>query len=313
MISINTHVSLMRLFTAPALIGYTLVGVLMGVSTLARAYANINVSGWNIVISFIVALLAMTAGHYYNSFADHLYGLDRGEIKSSRKNYSDGSQVISSGRATRSEVLMWVIIQYVLFLGGCIYLYIRTGNPWMILPALIGLTSGFLYAPGFMPGLKYRGFPEYVGFAFGVGGCSLGYIATGAQWDWGVILVGIIVAIPFSTAWIFDQFMDVDSDMKKGVRNIAHVAYESMFPIWGWCLFGWMLSMIMLVYTINIGVLPPLAILGILISPMFGYAIVTVQSPVSKSFEKAGIIGLIAVSVYPIVIASGLAITLLMR
>ncbi len=290
---IQTHVALGRFFAAPvAILAVILGAILAGAPVLLT------------VLAAVAAVIAMAAGHYYNSWADHHWGLDRGTPRSVEKWYTWGSSVIALGKATPREILVWALAQYVVFTGICIAIGILANTWWIIFPWAVAITAGFLYAPGFMPGLKYKGFPEYVGFAFGVGGVGLGYVASGGMNLPLVLLVGIGVSLPWATAWIIDQYVDAESDIKKGVRNIAHVAYETGFPIWAWCLFGWTLSYVGLLFLITIGFLSPWVFIAITAAPIFGLCAVWIPKDITKAVQY----GLMGIFLYMGLVVIGQAI-----
>lgn len=287
---IQTHLALGRFFAAPIVILAVILGaILAGAPVLLT------------MLAVVAGLLAMAAGHYYNSWADHRWGLDRGTPRSVEKWYTWGSSVIALGKATPKEILIYALAQYAIFTGICAAIGILANTWWVIFPWAIGLTAGFLYAPGFMPGLKYKGFPEYVGFAFGVGGVALGYVCSGGMNLPLVLLVGIGVSLPWATDWIIDQYVDAESDIKKGVRNIAHVAYETGFPIWAWCLFGWTISYICLLGLITIGYLSPWVFLAMLAVPLFGLAAVWMPKDLTKAVQY----GLVATFAYMLLVVIG--------
>ncbi len=290
---IRTHIALGRHFAAPIVILAVILGAQLGGSPVGIT-----------ILAVIAGLLAMSAGHYYNSWADHNWGLDRGEVRSTAKWYTWGSSVIALGKATPKEVLTSAIVQYIAFTAICAYIGWAANTWWILFPWLIAMTAGFMYAPGFMPGLKYKGFPEYVGFAFGIGGVSLGYVCSGAMDLSVVLLVGIGCSLPWAAAWIIDQYVDAESDIPKGVRNIAHVAFETGFPIWGWCLFGWTLSYVFLLFLITIGYLSPWVFLAMFAVPLFGLCIVWLPKDITKGVQY----GLMGIFVYMLLIVIGQAI-----
>lgn len=290
---IRTHIALGRFFAAPVVILSVILGAILA-----------GAPAWLTVLAVIAGLIAMAAGHYYNSWADYRWGLDRGTPRSVEKWYTWGSSVIALGKASPSEVLVLSLIQYAVFTGICIAIGILANTWWIILPWAIGLTAGFFYAPGFMPGLKYKGFPEYVGFAFGIGGVGLGYVCAGGMDLPLVLLVGLGVSLPWATDWIIDQYVDAESDIKKGVRNIAHVAYETGFPIWAWCLFGWTISYVFLLFLITIGYLSPWVFLAVFAIPLFGLAAVWIPKDITKGVQY----GLLATFAYIFLVVVGQAI-----
>lgn len=290
---IRTHIALGRFFAAPIAILAVILGAILAGSPVGLT-----------VLAAIAGLLAMAAGHYYNSWADHRWGLDRGTPRSIEKWYTWGSSVIALGKANPKEVLACSLAQYAIFTGICAAIGILADTWWILLPWAIGISAGFLYAPGFMPGLKYKGFPEYVGFAFGVGGIALGYVCSGSMNLPLVLLVGLGVSLPWATDWIIDQYVDAESDIGKGVRNIAHIAYETGFPVWAWCLFGWTISYVFLLFLITIGYLSPWVFLSIVIAPLFGLAAVWIP----KNLTKAVQYGLVATFAYMVLVVVGQAI-----
>lgn len=278
-----------------------------------------------ITVACIAAVLVMMGGHTYNSYADYVYGLDRGSPKSTEKWYTRGSGVIAAGEAKLYEVLVLAIFWWAIAAVLVWWITHYIGSPWPWFGYALGVSAGIVYAPGFMKGLKYVGFPEWVGLVgFGIGGVAVGYASMSAVMNLPlVVLVGAGVAGPWATVWIIDQWVDAESDIRKGVYNIAHVAYKTSFPVWGYLAVGLTFSFLTLLFLITIGYLSPWVFLAILCLPLWLLAMMWLHyatqggpfdSPQvrdKEALDKGVKYGLLGVFVYMMLVTLGQGIALL--
>ena len=211
----------MRLFPLPVMVATILLGGLLA--------GGITAGVW---VAVLCCFFVMIAGHYYNSWADHRYGLDRGDVRSVEKIYAGGSSVIPLGLASPMEVLVWSLAFYSASAGLAAILCVHVQSLWPLLGWGLGVTAAPIYAPGFMKGLKYIGFPEYCGLVgFGIGGCTLGYAAVAGAMSWVPVLCGVAITMPFAACWFADQYPDAQSDYTKGIRNLGTMLWVLHVPL----------------------------------------------------------------------------------
>jgi len=291
MTKIKTHIRLMRLFTLPVMVATILLGGLLG-------------GGVTYVVWLAVAcgFFVMIAGHYYNSFADFHYGLDKGDLRSVEKIYTGGSSVIPLGLASVRAVLSWSIIWYLISAGLVVLICIKVGSWWPVLGWGLGVTAAPIYAPGFMKGIKYVGFPEYCGLVgFGIGGCTLGYAAVSGSMSWIPVLAGLAITMPFAVCWFADQHADAESDYSKGVNNIGTMLWFLGIPLGPYFMFVALFSYLFLFIPVVIGWLSPVTLISFAAFPL---ALLT-SVWMDRNFNKAVKFGLAWFTLFAILVTIG--------
>jgi len=291
------YISLSRLFPLPILVSIVFLG-----SWLA---GGVN---WNTLIAEFGALLCMIAGHWYNSWADYRTGVDSGRPRSVPKVYAGGSGVLPLGYAGTREVLIGSIIAYAVFSAITVWLALTLGTIWFLFPWFFGVSAGIAYSHGFRKvlkgrGLKALGFPEYTGLlGFGVGGLSYGYLAFAGEVDiLCFFFIGIVASLPFSVAWIADQYQDAHSDIKKGVKNLGTVTWLAGTGMATPFAFGVALCFMTLLLAIFVGYLSPWTFLAIFSAPLWLLSFVWIDKEMSKGVSY----GLLAIFVYDVLLVVG--------
>lgn len=280
-----------RWFAAPACIFAVILG-----SVLAGG-VNLLTS-----IAVIASLAVMVGGHTYNSFGDWLYGLDRGPVRSVSKWYTAGSQAIVLGWTTPAKALAMAMLSYAISAALIGYIAYEVGTWWPFFGWGIGVAAGILYAPGFMKGYKCIGFPELCGFSFGVGGAAVGYASVSGAMDLPlVILCGLGVALPWALMWPIDQAVDYDSDKVKGVRNLGTIFMETGAKLSTWIALTFIVSLIGLLFLIQIGYFSPWAMLAALSYPFWGLSYAWVDRDITKGVQH----GLLAIFSYEFMVVIG--------
>lgn len=246
--------------------------------------------GWEVVVAMLVGAILMVGGHAYNSWADHLFGLDRGAPASVEKWYTSGSQVIEAGPTTRQKTLIYWVACYAISALLMIPITLSVGI-WPWLGWAIGATTATIYSPGPCKGLKHLGFPEYCGIVgFGIGGTLLGYSASSGTVGFAPVVSGIAISLFWALAWAVDQFPDAVSDYHKGVRNLGTLIAVTKFPLASYYLPAMLFAYIFQLLVINLGYVSPWTFLSGLALPFFMLATIWVtksqDDPGSTDFEK---------------------------
>ena len=246
---------------------------------------------WQVWVAMVAGAIIMVGGHAYNSFADHLYGLDRGTPASVSKWYTSGSQVIEAGLTTRRKVLIYWVSCYAIATALVAWIAVSVSSAWIWLPWAIAITTATVYSPGFCKGAKHIGFPEYCGIVgFGIGGTLLGYVASSGSISFVPVICGIAISLFWGLSWAPDQFPDAESDYRKGVRNLGTIIAITKFPMGAYYLPAMLFAYVFQVFVISIGYLSPMSFLSVLALPLFTLAAIWMtkgqDDPAGEEFEK---------------------------
>lgn len=278
---IRTYILIMpRWFALPAaLCAIALGGILGGGIT------------WQVVLAMVAGAIIMIGGHAYNSWADHLFGLDRGTPASVEKWYTSGSQVIEAGLTTRRKTLIYWIVCYAISALLTIPICFSVDSGWPWLGWAIGVTTATIYSPGPCKGLKHLGFPEYCGVVgFGIGGALFGYAASSGTVSFAPVVCGIAISLFWGLSWAVDQFPDAESDYEKGVRNLGTIIAVTHFPLAFYYLPAMLFAYVFQMLVIYLGYLSPWTFLSALALPLFTLAAIWINKsqdrPESPDFEK---------------------------
>lgn len=268
---------------------------------------------WQVIVAMVTGTLIMVGGHAYNSWADYLYGLDRGSPASIGKWYTAGSQVISAKHTTLNKTLLYWVICYIAATLLIVWLSVNIGSAWPWVAWVIAITTATIYSPGFAKGLKHLGFPEYCGIVgFGIGGCLMGYTVSSGSISIAPVIAGIAISLYWGAGWVVDQYPDAESDYQKGVRNLGTIIAVTHFPIALYFLPVIVFCYLVQVLVIYLGYLAPTTFLSGLALPLFILAAIWVtvsqDNPKSPEFEKGVKFGLIGIFVAMLLIVIGQAI-----
>lgn len=268
---------------------------------------------WQVGLVLVAGSIMMVGGHYYNSWADYTYGLDKGTPASVGKWYTAASTAIARGLTSAPKTLIGWAVCYAI---SAVLVYVvcaSIGSAWPWLGWGIGVTTATVYSPGFTKGLKMLGFPEYCGLVgFGIGGCLLGYSASSGTVSFVPVLSGLAISMFFSVAWAADQFPDARSDYRKGVRNLGTIIAMTGFPMGLYFLPAMVFAYVFQLFVITLGFLSPWTFLSALIFPQFVLATVWVtkgqDDPDGLEFQKGVRLGLYGIWLAMILIVIGQAI-----
>jgi len=263
---LKVHWILLRPFATAGLIPPMLLGYVM-------AGANDLIT---FLLAFIGATLILYGTHYHNSYSDYVRGIDRGVTA---KAYTSASAVLPRGWVSVNEVIAGTFILY--FLGVLVWVYLAVSKtPLAIIPMLIGLGCGILYNEHG----KYKGYGELLlALAFGLASTLAGYIPVAGKISIEPVLVALIPGILWSLFYTMDQYQDKDEDAKLGLRNIAITLSDNKFPISRYIEFGFFLVLVIHLFLILVGIIPPLSFISIAVSPLMFLAVLSADVNPRKS------------------------------
>ena len=241
--------------------------------------------------AMVAGAVIMMGGHTYNSWADHMFGLDRGAPASVGKWYTSGSLIIEAGLTTRFKMLVYWVACYAISAVLVGWICSSIGSAWPWLGWGIGVTTATIYSPGPCKGLKHIGFPEYCGIVgFGIGGCLLGYTASSGNVSLIPVISGIAISLFWGLSWAPDQFPDAESDYQKGVRNLGTIIAVTKFPMGAYYLSAMLFAYMFLIFVINLGYLSSWTFLSALALPLFTLGAIWMTkgqaNPAGGDFEK---------------------------
>jgi len=232
----------------------------------AAAFAATGEVSWGWAILTMIAAVSLQAcTNIKNDLDDQISGADD-RNRTPILGFTGGSRVLQRGLATRAELLAAMTGFGVL--SSAIGLYFAlAGRPGVLLFGLAGLFVGFVYTG---PPLKLanRGLGELaVALAFGVGiVCGTAYVQAGS-----VPTLALAASIPVSVLvaliLFINGFQDAASDDEVAKRTaVVRLGQQRASRVYPVIAGGAALALILFV---AIGVLPPLALLGLAGYPLF--------------------------------------------
>lgn len=268
---------------------------------------------WQVIVAMVAGAVIMMGGHTYNSWADHMFGLDRGTPASVGKWYTSGSLLIEAGLTTRSKMLIYWVVCYAISAALVGWISSSIGSAWPWLGWGIGVTTATIYSPGPCKGLKHLGFPEYCGIVgFGIAGCLLGYTASSGTVTFIPVISGIAISLFWGLSWAPDQFPDAESDYHKGVKNIGTLIAITKFPLGLYYLPAMLFAYMFQMFVINLGYLSPLTFLSVLALPLFTLGAIWITKGQSKpggpEFEKGIKFAIVGIFLSMLLVVIGQAI-----
>jgi hypothetical protein len=257
--------------------------------------AGFNVASW--VKSSAITICILTAGHFYNSWLDYVRGFDKADFGSKPKPYTAGSQVLPRGwlslRTVEYSTIAWTLLSLLLMSSVPFRL-----DVWLLY--VLGLTCSYTYTAI----LKTRGLGEiglFLGHGFATTTFSYALVkpldATG-------ISAGILLGFWAGVVYTVDQWMDVETDFARRVKNLAYMMFKANMRIsqlWYFLLTG---SYTLQFAFILLGWLPAKTLLSILILPM-GHVVGIL---LDYNFEKGVLLGLGCMWLYALLSAIGILI-----
>lgn len=292
-----------RWFALPFFGGSALLGSLLAGGTLGEL---------NTWLGFIAVALLMACGHSQNSYIDWAVGLDKVEGGGSvEKGYTGGCGILRI--LTPKELILNFIGWGVAGLIVCGVVASRV-TPYIFIPAVLGLAVPYFYTRG-----KFSWYHE-TALASGVVLAGItGMFTVNPHPDW---WTGIIVTLPIAIilsylGLAFDEYLDADSNLKKGVKSLAYKVWENRFDLSLYILAWFVIVYVFQVLLVAIGLLEPLTMLSIVCFPFLlaslvflkPYADAIRENPSDKSaqdrFNKVGKMLVLVAMFYPVLVVIG--------
>jgi 1,4-dihydroxy-2-naphthoate octaprenyltransferase len=250
---------------------------------IVNAFFGNVLAGFNFIYwvkSSIITISVLTAGHFYNSWLDYVRGFDKADFGSKPKPYTAGSQVLPRGwlslRTVEYSTYAWTLLSLLLMMSVPFRL-----DVWLLY--ILGLTCAYTYTAI----LKPRGLGEiglFLGHGFATTTFSYALVkpldATG-------ISAGILLGFWAGVVYTVDQWMDVETDFARRVKNLAYMMFKANMRIsqlWYFLLTG---SYTLQFAFILLGWLPAKTLLSILILPNGTCS----WNTIGLQFREGGIIG----------------------
>jgi 1,4-dihydroxy-2-naphthoate octaprenyltransferase len=222
---------------------------------LAADWTAGTIQALHVVLVLVGALAAHISVNTLNEYYDFISGLD---FKTQRTPFSGGSGTLpaSPEKARYALVTGWVTLGLVALIG--VYFIVVWGL-WLLPLGLLGLLVILFYTPWLnrnvilcliAPGLGF-GTLMVMGSAFAL---------TGA-YSWTAFFASLVPFFLVSNLLLLNQFPDVEADRETGRRNLPIVAgRKTAALVYGIFL---LLTYLSIVLGVLLGVLPPLALLGL--------------------------------------------------
>lgn len=278
----------------------SVVPVLLGA---AIAWVGTGVIGWGyLALTLLAALLLHAGANVINDYFDHVSGNDEVNTEFVRP-FSGGSRVIQSGLLTSLEVLVGGL--FLFLLASVIGLYLTWARgPFLLALGAVGLVSGMFYT-GRPFNWASRGMGEIlVGLNFGVL-MTLGayYVQTGSL-SWVPIMAAIPVALLIAAVLWINEFPDYRADRAVGKRTLVvrlrRPRAAAVYSVLMVCAY------LVLLAEVVAGILPPVALLGLIAFPISLRAVQYARKHYTNSFDLVPANALTVVSH----LATGLLLTL---
>lgn len=215
----------------PNSLAAALVPVVLG-SALAWYQTGLFLPVW-FLITLLGAGLLQIGANLFNDYNDHRTGVDQANRTFVRP-FNGGSRVIQLGLLTPLEILEGGIAAGAIAVGLGLYLA-ASGRPLVLLLALVGLLSGWVYNRSGWNFIRGGVGELIIGLNFGVL-MMLGtwYVQTGTL-SWLPVLVGLPTTLLISGVLYINQFQDEESDRRTGkvtaVVRLGRDRAAQVFPL----------------------------------------------------------------------------------
>ena len=222
----------------------------------------------NFLLACIGAFFILFATHYHNAYSDFRRGIDQGETG---KAYTSASTILPRGLVSPREVIVIAVSYYLL--GFLFYLWLAVEVSILcIIPALLGITCGISYNTYG----KYIGLGEpFLGISFGLATVLAGYVTSTGCIEISPLLVSFIPGLLWALVYTMDQAQDIDTDVPRGIRNLASTLLAVPFPLSRYLEFGVFMVLLSHIFFILVEFITPLTFTAVITIPVMFSAILT--------------------------------------
>ena len=271
-----------RFFAAPWIVVNTLLGVKL---------AGFDFKAW--MLSFVIVLSVLLAGHYMNAWRDYTLGFDQLENGSKAKPYTAASQVLPRGWLTLKEVKLSTFAFFALSI--IIFILYAPKRLDTIALFLLGIFVATTYSDWWKP----KGFGEVALFlGHGFGASTFAYTLlkpiTGEALAAGTLL-GLLAGVVYTV----DQWQDVETDFSKRVKNYAYLMAKADIRLSALLYFAVTAVVTIHLAFVLMGILRASTLKALLLMPLFHFCGVLLD----YHFEKGLWIALTAIWLYPILMS----------
>jgi 1,4-dihydroxy-2-naphthoate octaprenyltransferase len=257
----------------------SIVPVIFGTALAWQRTGNFNPLYF--LLTLVGVCLAQMGANMANDYYDHKTTDD--DINKNPTPFSGGSRVIQEGRISAPSILKFSLICY--GLGAVIALYLNHVTPgnFVLILALVGFLSGFLYtATPVMYG--YRGLGEpLLGLNFGILTVIGTYYVQTFRFDWEVFWVSWPISFLIVAVLYLNQFPDYEPDkavnkrhwvVRLGRKRATYGYYALIFGSYLW-----------VIVTVIVGILTPFALIILITLPKALTATRILQTSYDKILE----------------------------
>ena len=238
----------------------TPISVLVGVSVVVYDYGYSSINGLYLALAFVGALLAHIAVNVLNEYFDYQSGVD---FKTVRTPFSGGSGVLIEGLLDPRSVyiLGHVCIAAIIAIGGYFW-YVH--GPAIVPLGVVGLATVYLYTT------HITRWPLLCAIAPGLGFGPLmvmgTYFALTGTYSLAAGLASIVPFFLVSNLLLLNQFPDVEADSSADRRHLPIViGRKGSSDVYALLLLA---AYVALVISVVVGVLPYMALFGLLTLPL---------------------------------------------
>jgi len=264
----------------------------VGVNTLLGAVlAGFNVLTW--LLAFTIVASILTASHYINSWRDYVLGFDSIGEGSTTKPYTAASQLLPRGLLSTFDVAAGAFALLFLATALMVGYAPRRIDAW----ALFGL--GVFLAITYTDFWKLKGLGEMALFlGHGFGSVTFAY-SLFRPVDVTAIVAGIMLGILAAIVYTIDQYQDVETDFGKKAKDLAYIMFKAEIKPSSYIWFSASSVSFLTVAFVLLGWLPIEGMVGLFSLPVFHIAGLVID----YNFAKGTILALVAIWLYPLLVA----------
>ena len=271
-----------RFFAAPWIVVNTLLGVKL---------AGFNFDAW--MLSFVIVLSVLLAGHYMNAWRDYTLGFDQLENGSKAKPYTAASQVLPRGWLTLKEVKLSTFAFFALSI--IIFILYAPKRADTIALFLLGIFVATTYSDWWKP----KGFGEvalFLGHGFGASTFAYSLVRPITA---EALAAGTLLGLLAGVSYTVDQWQDVETDFSRRVKNYAYLITKANMRLSTFFYFAVTVVVTIHLAFVLMGILRASTLKALLLMPLFQFS----GALLDYQFEKGVWAALTAIWLYPILMA----------